>query len=161
VEVAKVLFVLELNVNFLSVSALEDEGCGVVFHHGQLFIYPEGATPDTSTVLGVRYERLYRLLGQPVIVSNGFLDSESVFVSLTDGCEASSSTVKRLSWYEMTLMEEENRYPGQSSTTEVAGSSISEGAGSSSSEGATTEAEDMIDHGGGATRSTFLAKREC
>jgi hypothetical protein len=74
-EVTEVLFVPELPVNFLSVSALEDEGCGVVFFRGQVFLYPEGATPDTTVVLGVKYERLYRLLGQPVVGSSGFLDS--------------------------------------------------------------------------------------
>jgi hypothetical protein len=105
-EVAEVLFVPELKVNLLSVSALEDEGYGVVFHHGQVLIYPEGATQGTTIVLGVRYERLYRLLGQTVIGFKGILDSGSV--SVTDGCETSSSTVRRLTWYEMTLMEEEH-----------------------------------------------------
>jgi len=57
-----VLFLLALNENFLSVSNLEDEGCVVVFHHGHVFIYLEGATMDATTVLGVRYERLYRLM---------------------------------------------------------------------------------------------------
>ena len=38
-EVIKVLFVLELKVNFLSVSTLENEGCGVLFHQGQVLIY--------------------------------------------------------------------------------------------------------------------------
>jgi hypothetical protein len=94
-EMEEMLFVPELKVNFLSVSSLEDEGYGVVFQHGQVLIYPERATQDTTIVHGVRYERLYRLLGKPVIGSSGFLDSESVSVSETDNCEASSSTVRR------------------------------------------------------------------
>jgi hypothetical protein len=37
-----------------------------------------GATPDTIVMLGVEYERLYMLLGRPVLRSSGFLDSDSV-----------------------------------------------------------------------------------
>jgi hypothetical protein len=37
-----------------------------------------GATLDTVVMLGVGYERLYRLLGRPVLGSSGFLDSDSV-----------------------------------------------------------------------------------
>ena len=37
-EVAKVLFVPELKVTLLSLLALEDEGYGVVFEHGHVFI---------------------------------------------------------------------------------------------------------------------------
>ena len=48
------LFVPELKVSLLSVSALEDEGYGVVFKHGHVLIYPEGATLDIATVLGVK-----------------------------------------------------------------------------------------------------------
>jgi hypothetical protein len=80
-EVANVLFIPEMTINFLSVSALEIDGFGVAFFCGRVFLYPEGATLDTTILLGVRYERLYRLLGQPVVGSNGFLDSESMSVS--------------------------------------------------------------------------------
>jgi hypothetical protein len=52
-ELADVLFVPELPINFLSVSALEVNGCGVVFFHGHMFLYPEGATLDTTVFLGV------------------------------------------------------------------------------------------------------------
>jgi len=41
------------------------------------------------------------------------------------------------------------------------GDSSSEGVEASSSKGETIEEDDMIDHGGGATKSTFLTKREC
>jgi hypothetical protein len=44
---------------------------------GWVFLYPEGDTPDTTILLGV-IMRLYRLLGQPVVGSSGFLDSESM-----------------------------------------------------------------------------------
>jgi hypothetical protein len=53
-EGEKVLFVLELKVSLLSVSALEDEGYGVMFKHGHVFIHLEGATLDTAIVLGIR-----------------------------------------------------------------------------------------------------------
>jgi hypothetical protein len=61
----------------------------------------------------------------------------------------------------MTLMEEKHMYQDQSLSTKVAVSSSSKVVGSSILEGETIEAKDMIDHGRGATRSTFLAKREC
>jgi hypothetical protein len=88
----------------LSVSALEDEErYGVVFDHGHVFIYLEGGTLDATLVLGVRQRRLYRLLGQPVCKSNWILDSGSV--SMTGGCEATSSTIKSPNWYEMTQLD--------------------------------------------------------
>jgi hypothetical protein len=80
-ELAEVLFFLELPINLLSVSALEVDGFGIVFFCGQVFLYPKGATPDIVVLLGVQYERLYGLLGQPVVGSSGFLDSESMSVS--------------------------------------------------------------------------------
>jgi hypothetical protein len=49
-ELVEVLFVPELPVNLLSVSALDVDGCGVVFFRGLVFLYPEGATPDTSCI---------------------------------------------------------------------------------------------------------------
>jgi hypothetical protein len=57
------LFVPELKVNFLSVSYFKDEGYGVVFQDGHVLIYSEKSTQDTTMVLGVINERLYRLLG--------------------------------------------------------------------------------------------------
>jgi hypothetical protein len=62
-EVAGVLYIPEMTINLLSVSALEIDGFGVAFYCGRVLLYPEGATPDTTMLLGVRYERLYRLLG--------------------------------------------------------------------------------------------------
>jgi len=94
-KVTEVLFVPELKVIFLLVSTLEDEGYGVVFKHGHVFIYPKEATLDTTTMLGVRKGRLYMLLGQPVCESKGILDSRSM--SVTGGCEATSTTVRSLS----------------------------------------------------------------
>jgi len=92
-----VLFVPELLVNLFSVTSLEGEGRRVVLFFGQVFLYTEGATLETTVVFGVKYERLYRLLGQFVVGSSGFLDSKLVSVSEIGSCEASSSTLKRLS----------------------------------------------------------------
>jgi hypothetical protein len=61
--------------------SLEIDGFGVTFYCGRVLLYSEGATPDTTMLLGVRYERLYRLLGRPMVGSSGFLDSESVLES--------------------------------------------------------------------------------
>jgi hypothetical protein len=80
-EIAGVLYVQEMMVNLLSMSALEVDGFGVAFYCERVFIYPEGATPDTAVMLGVGYERLYRLLGRPVLGSSGFLDSDFVLES--------------------------------------------------------------------------------
>jgi hypothetical protein len=77
-EVVEVLYIPELTVNLLSMSALDESGFGVVFYGGHVFLYPVGETVDTTMMLGVRYEGLYRLLGRPVLGSSGFLDSDSV-----------------------------------------------------------------------------------
>jgi len=63
VELDEVLFVPELLVNFLIVSTLEVDGCGVVFFHRHWFLYLEGLTPNTFVFIDVHYEILYRLLG--------------------------------------------------------------------------------------------------
>jgi hypothetical protein len=54
-------------VNLLSVSALEVDGFGVAFYCGQVFLYPEGATPDTTMMLGVRYERPVQVVGSTCV----------------------------------------------------------------------------------------------
>jgi hypothetical protein len=40
-------------------------------------VYSQEATPDKEIVLGIRKERLYKLLGRPIVWSNGCLDSTS------------------------------------------------------------------------------------
>lgn len=59
--------------------------------HGERIWYN---TPDKAILLGVRYERLYRLLGQLVFGSSGFLDSELVSVSVANSCDALSISVR-------------------------------------------------------------------
>jgi hypothetical protein len=53
-EVDEVMFVPELRVNLLSVSALEDKGYAVMFEDGQVLIRSEGATLDATVRLGIR-----------------------------------------------------------------------------------------------------------
>jgi hypothetical protein len=116
------------------------------FSQGLAYLYPEGVSSDTRVLLGVQSERLYRVLGQPVVGSSGWLEPES------DSSEAS----ERGHWMD--------RSSHQRSTEVVGDASSSEGAEASSAMGAATTTEDMMrletDSGGG-TRSTSLAKREC
>jgi hypothetical protein len=180
-EVAEVLFIPEMTINLLSVSALEIDGFGVAFYYGRVFLYLEGATPDTTILLGVRHERLYRLLGQLVIGSSGYLDSESVSVSesgqvawereLISGTQFSSSTLRGLNRYELTQTDAQESVETPRSMSSVHRSvevateaSSAVGAEASSSEGATTTTDGMMEletDSGGGTRSTSLAKREC
>jgi hypothetical protein len=112
-EVGDVLYVPELTINLLSVSALDESGFGVVFNSGHVFLYPVGATADTVVMLGVKYEGLYRLLGRPVLGSSGFLDSDSVSEGsqvarereLIHGTQSSSGTLKGLSRHESTQLD--------------------------------------------------------
>jgi hypothetical protein len=71
----EVLYIPELTVNFLSVSTLNESGFIVVLYGGHVFLYPVEATVDTTMILGVKYEGLYRLLGRLVLGSSGFMDS--------------------------------------------------------------------------------------
>jgi alkyl hydroperoxide reductase subunit AhpF len=150
--VVKVLFVPELKVNMLSISALEDMGYAVMFEDGQVLILSKGATLDAAVRLGIREGMMYKVMGQHVVESKGILDHRSVSETESSGRVASHKTAKPVNWYDMTLMDEESRLSDQSAT-EIAGES-------SSSEGAATAADVMgseIDPGG----DTFLAKREC
>ena len=50
--------------------------------------------------------RMYRLLGKNVDGESGWI-LDSVVVSETPGCETLFSSIRKLSWYEMTLHDEE------------------------------------------------------
>jgi hypothetical protein len=65
-DAQEVLYVPGLKKNLLSISVMEDKGYEVNFRRGQVFIRPEGASPDTALRIGVRDGNLYRLQGQPV-----------------------------------------------------------------------------------------------
>jgi hypothetical protein len=152
-EVDEVMYVPELSVNFLSVSALEDKGYAVMFEDGQVLIRAEGAALDATVRLGIMQGMMYRVLGQPVGEFMGILNQISVLVAESCGRVASSKVAKSVSWYDLTLMEEPSMKSNQSAA-KVAGMS-------SNSEGAATTAAGLmgseIDPGG----ETCLAKREC
>jgi hypothetical protein len=176
-----VLFIPEMTVNLLSVSALEIDGLGVAFFCGRVFLYPKGATPDTAILFGVKHEKLYRLLGQPVIGSRGYLDSKSVSVSksghvarereMISGTQSSSSTLRGLSRYELTQMDAQESVETLRSMSSVhrsaevaAEASSAVGAEASSSDEAAIVADEIMEletDSSGGTRSTSLAKREC
>jgi hypothetical protein len=112
-EVGEVLYIPELKVNLFSVSALYESGFGVVFYGGHVFLYPVEAIADTTVMLGVKYEGLYRLLGRLVLGSSGFLDSDSVSESwqvarereLIHGTQSSSMTLIGLNRHDSTQMD--------------------------------------------------------
>jgi hypothetical protein len=84
-EVDEVMYVPELRVNLLSVSALEDKGYAVMFKDGQVLIRSEGASLDATVRLGIRKGMMYRVLGQPVVGSKGILDQDQCqWLSLVD-----------------------------------------------------------------------------
>ena len=67
-ELAEVLYVPKLPMNILSISEFEMDGCGLVYHDGVVDLYPEEISSGTKLLIGVGMERLYRFLGDPVVV---------------------------------------------------------------------------------------------
>jgi hypothetical protein len=73
-EVADVLYVPELKMNFLSVSTMEDSGYAISFEDGRVLIWLKGSDIDSARVFGVREGKVYRLQGELVGGSKGILD---------------------------------------------------------------------------------------
>jgi hypothetical protein len=139
-EVDEVMYVPEMKVNLLSRSTLEDMGYEVMFVDGHVLIQKKREALDATVRLGIRQGMMYRVLGQPLGGSRGILDQRSVS--------------KKVSWYDLTLMDEQNNTSDQSATEVAGGSSGSEGAPTTA---ATNLIGSEIDHGG----DTSLTKREC
>jgi hypothetical protein len=124
-----VLYIPELIVNLLLVSALDESGFGVVFYGVHVFLYPVGATADTTTMLGVRYEGLYRLLGRLVLGSSGFLGLDSMSKSwqvarereLISRTQSSFGTLKGLNRHEWTQMDAQESVQSPRSMSSVCG----------------------------------------
>ena len=77
-ELAEVLYVPKLPMNILSISEFEMDGCRLVYRDGVVDLYLEGISSGTKVLIGVRMERLYRFLGDPVVVDiSGWLDSKT------------------------------------------------------------------------------------
>ena len=133
----KYCIVPKLPMNILSISKFEMDGCGLVYHDGVVNLYPEGISRDTKVLIGVKMERLYRFLGDPVVVDiSGWLDSE------TDSGENS-----------LRESDSDSSHDQSSVQGRVSGSEGASAAGN-------MIAEEM-DPGDGTVRRTSLAKREC
>jgi hypothetical protein len=68
------LYVLDFKVNLLSVAIFLYEGYAIAFQNSQVLVYSREDALDTTIILGVHKERLYRLLGRPIVWYNGLLD---------------------------------------------------------------------------------------
>jgi len=55
-----------LKKNLMSISVMEDKGYTITFQRGQVFICPEGASPDIAGRIGVREGNLCKLQGKLV-----------------------------------------------------------------------------------------------
>jgi hypothetical protein len=60
-----VLYVLGLKKNLVSVSTIEDRGIEVLFRDGKVLLYPKGSPLTSAKVIGIRHEKLYKLMFQP------------------------------------------------------------------------------------------------
>ena len=77
-ELAEVLYVPSLPMNILSILEFEMDGCRLVYHYGDVDLYLEGISSGIKVLIGVRMERLYKFLGDPVVVdTSGWLDPET------------------------------------------------------------------------------------
>jgi hypothetical protein len=91
-EVDEVMYVSELKVNLLSISTLEDTGYESMIPDGQVPIQAKRVALDATVRLGIKQGMMYRVLGQPAGGSGGILDHRSM--------------LKKVSWYDLTLMDE-------------------------------------------------------
>ena len=64
-KVKKVLYVLGLAKNLISISTIEDSGYEIVFRDGKILIHPRGSSSRIAKVIGIRQGKLYRLMFQP------------------------------------------------------------------------------------------------
>ena len=76
-EVKEVMYVLGLEKNLLSVSAMEDRGLDVSFMGGEVNVRPRGVDPSVRQVIGNSEDNLYLLSGQPVKALVHNMDSQS------------------------------------------------------------------------------------
>jgi hypothetical protein len=60
------LYVLGLKKKLVSVSTIEEKGYEILFHDGQVPLFPKGSSITSAKVIGTRHERLYKFLFQPV-----------------------------------------------------------------------------------------------
>jgi hypothetical protein len=65
-DVEDVLYVLGLKKNFILVSVVEDMGFLITFQRVKVLIYPEKYSSETLVVIGVRGDKFYRMIGNPI-----------------------------------------------------------------------------------------------
>jgi hypothetical protein len=61
----EVLYGPGLKKNLVSVSAIEERCYEVLFHDGQMLLFPKGSSITSAKVIGTRHEKLYKLMFQP------------------------------------------------------------------------------------------------
>ena len=57
-----VLYVLGSKKNLVLVSTIEDRGYEVLFCDGHVLLYPKGSSVTSAKVIGICYEKLYKLM---------------------------------------------------------------------------------------------------
>jgi hypothetical protein len=62
----EVLYVPGLKKNLVSVYTIEEKGYEVLFHDGQVLLFPRGSRITSAKVIGTRHVRLYKFLFQQV-----------------------------------------------------------------------------------------------
>jgi hypothetical protein len=62
----EVLYVPSLKKNLVSISTIEEKGYEVLFHDGQVLLFPRGSSITSAKVIGTRHERMYKFFFQPV-----------------------------------------------------------------------------------------------
>ena len=65
-HIDKILFVLGLKKNLLSILALEDKGFIVTFMDGKALLWPKDGDINSTNVISVQVGGLYRLFAHPV-----------------------------------------------------------------------------------------------
>jgi hypothetical protein len=58
----EVLYVPGLKKNLVSVFAIEERGYEVLFHDGQVLLFPKGSNITSAKVIGTQHEKLYKLM---------------------------------------------------------------------------------------------------
>jgi len=65
-NLSKVLYVMGLKKNLVSISTIEKKGYEILFHDGQVLLFTRGSSITLAKVIGTRHERLYKFFFQPV-----------------------------------------------------------------------------------------------
>jgi hypothetical protein len=60
-----VIYVPGLKKKLISVSTIEERRYEVLFHDGQVILFPKGCSITSGKVIGTRHEKLYKLIFQP------------------------------------------------------------------------------------------------